>query len=187
MRKLFIFDCFGVVLGEIAPVWFTARFGAERGNCLKEKYFGGGDRGEKRIEEIVAEIEKDLGISKSVIARECDKLLKVNDGVMQLIAELSKHDAVCMLTNAAAGLMDKLLEHLSLKDCFDAVFVSGEMKIAKPDPEAYLRCIRSYGEEFSAVYMIDDNPKNLAGLDKLNIVPVLFEGNGKLQAFIRSV
>ena len=37
MKKLYIFDCFGVICGEIAPIWFANRYGEEQANILKTK------------------------------------------------------------------------------------------------------------------------------------------------------
>ncbi|MGN0765864.1 MAG: HAD family hydrolase [Christensenellales bacterium] len=188
MRNLIIFDCFGVVLGEIAPVWFAARFGVEKGEKLKEKYFAGGDSGEKNIEQIIEEIQADLGISRSTIVAEWNNLLEVNDRILKLVVRLRKNNAVAMLTNAPAGLFEKLFEKpFTLFDYFDKVFISGDMKIAKPVLEAYKRCINAFEEEFNRIYMIDDNSKNLFGLERLNIVPVLYKDDDDLEDFCRRI
>ncbi|MGN0789285.1 MAG: HAD family hydrolase [Christensenellales bacterium] len=185
---MIIFDCFGVVLGEIAPVWFVARFGVEKGEKLKEKYFAGGDSGEKNIEQIIEEIQADLGISRNTIVAEWNNLLKVNDRIIRLVIKLRQNNAVAMLTNAPSGLFEMLFEKpVTIFDNFDKVFISGDMKIAKPALEAYKRCINAFKEEFCKIYMIDDNPKNLFGLERLNIVSVLYKDEDSLEEFCRSI
>lgn len=186
MRRLFIFDCFGVVLGEIAPVWFKNRFGS-KGDTLKEKYFSGGDRGEKNISEILNDISHDLGIDKATIAEEWGQLVEIDYGLLEIIESLRKTDAVALLTNVASGLIEKLFDKFSLNGYFDKIFVSGDMKVAKPDALAYKTCVNSFDEEFSEIFMIDDNRKNLIGLGKLNITPVLYAGSKEFADYLRRI
>jgi hypothetical protein len=45
-NKLVIFDCFGVIFDEIAPVFFRRHFDEETAKVLKDKYFIPADMGE---------------------------------------------------------------------------------------------------------------------------------------------
>lgn len=187
MRNLIIFDCFGVVLGEIAPVWFSAKFGRTIGEKLKNKYFAAGDSGEKDIDQIIDEIHSELGISRETIIEEWTNLLVVNEFALECIALLRKNNVVAMLSNAPSGLFEKILMKQHIFDCFDKVFISGDMKVAKPAEEAYLQCINAFDEKFSKIYMVDDNIKNLCGLEKLKIVPILYKNNNDLEKLCRSL
>ena len=182
MKNLYIFDCFGVVLGEIAPIWFSMKFGEDKSNYLKEKYFFKGDNGEKNINDIINEILYDFtDMKREEIVSEWKSLFKINEELLTYIDSLRRDNIVILLTNAPIGLFEILFDNKNyLFTHFDDVFISGETKIAKPDKEAYLMCMQKYEHMFSVAYMIDDNEKNLKNLKKLGIKPVLYKNNEKL-------
>ena len=70
MKNLIIFDCFGVLTSELAPVWFGKRFEPQQAKELKERYFGNADLGGKTINELMDDLARGLNIDRAVIIRE---------------------------------------------------------------------------------------------------------------------
>ena len=184
MKKLYIFDCFGVICGEIAPIWFANRYGEEQANILKPKYFKGADLGEKNISELFDTMSLELDIKVEDIIKEWQDLIVIDKKVLDLIVELKKDDRVAMLSNAPEGLMAWVFEGYDMNKYFDRIFISGEYKIAKPDRRFYQMCVDSFEEKFDKIYMIDDNEVNLKGLDQIGITPVLYKDIEKLRKYI---
>ena len=55
MKSLLVFDCFGVLFDEIAPVVLRRYFGDSLGESIKNEYFPRIDRGELDQEEAFKE------------------------------------------------------------------------------------------------------------------------------------
>ena len=58
-KRLIIFDCFGVVFGEVAPVFFRKHFPPEEAAVLKDKYFIPADLGLVTFDELFDSISEE--------------------------------------------------------------------------------------------------------------------------------
>ena len=77
--------------------------------------------------------------------------------------------------------MHKLLyPNIDLNKYFEKIYISGQQGISKPDLKFYEICVKSFGQDFEEIYMIDDSEKNLKNLDKLNIKSILIKSNEEL-------
>ena len=56
-----------------------------------------------------------------------------------------------------------------LKGCFDRVFLSYEMQLAKPDPKIFTEVLRQAGIAAHETLFIDDNADNIAAAAALGI------------------
>jgi 2-haloacid dehalogenase len=65
---------------------------------------------------------------------------------------------------------------------FGDIVVSGEEKVAKPDPRIYEISERRFGHAPQALYFIDDNPANVAAARERGWQAHLFEGPEGLEA-----
>ena len=174
-NELLIFDFFGVICSEIAPHWFGARFDEEQAKRLKEHYFKPADLGEISLEELFSKMSEELDVPLGELKKEWNALIEIDFELVAFIERLKKYYTLALLSNAPLGMVESLLVKYDLNRLFDKVFVSSKLKMAKPDPQIYTHCVNAFSAEFAAVYMIDDNPANLAPLDKLGIVPVLYK------------
>ncbi len=66
-------------------------------------------------------------------------------------------------------------------DCFKAMVISGEVKVAKPDPGIFLRLLEVIGEPAEGCIFIDDSPKNIASAGTLGFQTVLFRSAEQLR------
>ena len=187
MKKLYIFDCFGVLVSEIAPRWFAGRFEPDKANELKNYYFRDADSGKVNIHEVLCQISRDLNIDHDILLQEWNELIQINRALFEYAKGLRKTARVALLSNAPVGLVDKILKDNNLEDCFDKVFISGECKIVKPSIEFYNLCVNSFGEKFDKIYMIDDNPQNFVELEGSGIIPVTYVDNQTLFEYFNGI
>lgn len=177
MKHLIIFDCFGVLCSEIAPVWFARHYEEEEAKRLKSLYFAGADRGEVDLETLITRLARELGFPADQIRREWGEIFTLNQPLLDYIASLRSKHHLALLSNAPLGLVEQIFAHFGLDALFDRVFISSHYRMAKPDRAFYLLCTDAFAGKFDKAFMIDDNPANLCGLEEIGITPVLFTGN----------
>lgn len=173
-NKLIIFDCFGVIFGEIAPIFFNRYFSPEEAAILKDKFFVPADLGLVTYEELFDNMAKELNMPKEEILKEWEALICLNEPIVPVIKELGKTADIALLSNAPLGFVERLFEEYDLADLFDRTFISCNIKMAKPDPGIYRYCISQMDKDYDEIYMIDDNPANLEPLRAIGIKPVHF-------------
>ncbi len=173
-NKLIIFDCFGVIFGEIAPLFFQRHFDGDEAVILKDKYFIPADLGLITRDELFTLMASELNMDKQAILDEWEELIKLNSDMPPVIEALGKKYDIALLSNAPEGFVERLMKEHDLEHLFDKMFISSELKMAKPDPAIYKHCVSAFGKEYDEIYMIDDNIKNLEVLPDLGIKGVHF-------------
>jgi epoxide hydrolase-like predicted phosphatase len=78
-----------------------------------------------------------------------------------------------LLSNANRGWTERLRSRCG--DLFDDVVVSGDVGLAKPDPEVFRLAARRLGVEPAACLMIDDQPQHLESARRVGLRTHLFE------------
>lgn len=174
-NKLVIFDCFGVIFEEIAPPFFRKHFDEETAAVLKDKFFVPADLGEITRDELFDNMSRELNMEKEYILSEWDNLIRLRDYMVPEIEKIKEKADVALLSNAPLGFVEELFEKNNLTRLFDKMFISCNLKIAKPDPEIYLHCVRSFGKSYDEIYMIDDSIKNVENLSEIGIIGVHFK------------
>lgn len=180
-KKLVIFDCFGVIFDEVAPLFFKSNFDEETAIRLKDKFFIPADLGEVTLDELFSNMSEELGFTKEYISSQWYERAKVRDYMISNIENIREKADVALLSNAPLGFVEEIFEKNNLTRLFDKIFVSSKLKMAKPDPKIYLYCVESFAKEYDEIYMIDDNWSNLEKLHEIGIIPVLFEGEESLK------
>ena len=174
-NKLVIFDCFGVIFEEIAPPFFRKHFDEETAAVLKDKFFIPADLGEITREELFDSMSRELDMDKDYILSEWDKLIQLREYMIPEIEKIGQKADVALLSNAPLGFVEELFEKNNLTRLFDKMFISCNLKIAKPDPEIYLHCVNSFGKDYEEIYMIDDSIKNVEKLNEIGIIGIHFK------------
>ena len=171
-------------MNEIAVDWFNEHFDDPKiAMTLKEKYFNDCDLGLVSLDEVFVSIGKDLGYDPNELKADWYRRIHLRQDVFEYITSLNRgDDKVVLLSNAGFPFMGEIIDRFEFKKHFDKIFVSGEYHIMKPDPEFYKLAINSYSMKFSHIYMIDDNPKNLAPVSSLGIEPILYTDLPSLKA-----
>lgn len=174
-NKLVIFDCFGVIFDEIAPPFFRRHFDEETAKILKDKYFIPADLGEITREELFDRMSDELGMKKEEILAEWEELIRLRPYMVKEIEKIREKADVALLSNAPLGFVEGLFEKNDLVRLFDKMFISCNLKIAKPDPRIYLHCVSSFGKTYDEIYMVDDSFANVEKLGELGIIGVHFK------------
>ena len=185
MKDLLIFDCFGVICSEIAPVWFGRHFEAEEAKRLKAHYFAGADRGDTDIETLIERLAQGLSFDANDIRREWGETFCLNRPLLETIQTLRQENHVALLSNAPQGLVERIFDRFELWDRFDRVFISSHYRMAKPDREFYQLCLDAFS--YDRAFMIDDNPANLDGLEQIGIKPIHFTSNAALLQELKGI
>lgn len=100
----------------------------------------------------------------------------LNDEVVGVIQALRPRYRVGLLSNAMSGLRRSLAEDYQLDSHFDAIIISAEIGVMKPDPRIYRHALRALGCEPGEALFVDDLPANVtgareAGLNALHFTP----------------
>ncbi len=180
MKRLIIFDFFGVLGGELSPKWFSNHFEDSKAKELKEKYFVPADNGEYTIVETLERIANDLGYKYEDVLSEFKENVFTNSELFSYIEKLRKNNTVALLSNAALGIFDLFYPGLDIYKYFDKVFISAEHHMQKPHFEFYLLCVNSFDTKFDEIYMIDDNIKNIKDLGEIGIEGIRYTDNASL-------
>lgn len=182
MKKVLVmFDCFGVICGEIAPFIFAKYYkDPEEAKRRKNEFCHPADLGLVTEREMFENIAAAIGIDTDSLEVEWNSYVRLNEEIIPIIKKLSESCDLAMLSNAMEGLGDRCLERFNLAPLFDKVFLSFRHGIAKPDPAYYRLCVDSFKKNYDEIYMIDDNPANLEPLAALGIKGILYENINSL-------
>ena len=175
MRKLFLFDCFGVVLSEVSSLWLKRHCNEEQTVYARKAIFRELDMGHISPDEMYAQLATLANVSKQSVIDEWEQLASVFTDTVEVIKRIrARGDAVALLSNASVEWIDYLFTRFDLYQYFDKIFVSAHYGVAKPDREFYQICLDSFTEKFEKIYFTDDNPVNLQNLEEMGITPILF-------------
>lgn len=180
-KTLVIFDCFGVIFDEIAPPFFRRHFDEETARVLKDKYFIPADMGEITREELFERMSRELGMKKEDILDQWEELIHLRPYMVKEIEKIREKADIILLSNAPLGFVEGLFEKYDLTRLFKRLFISCNLKMAKPDKEIYLHCLKEMGGQYDKVYMIDDNLQNVEFLEEIGITGIHFKNADSLR------
>ena len=103
-------------------------------------------------------------------------------GTVAILEELHSRDVpVLALTNWSAETFRVAREEFGFLDLFDGIVVSGEERVAKPDPRIFALLLERYGLEPAQVVFIDDAPVNVEAARRAGLVAVRYESPSQLR------
>lgn len=173
-NKLIIFDCFGVIFEEVAPVFLKRHLPTETIDEIKDKLFVPADLGLVTHEELLSNMADEIGLPLEDVKTEWKSLFIIKEDTVTAIKQLKSSNDIALLSNAPLGVVENLIEKHKLSGLFDNTLISCNIGLAKPDSEIYRKCISLFGKEYDEIYMVDDSAKNLEVLPSMGIKPILF-------------
>lgn len=102
---------------------------------------------------------------------------RLNDRMIEKIRELKPRYKVGLLSNIGRGWIDDFFDKHQLHDLFDAVVLSGEEGVVKPQPRIYEIAAERLGVGLEESVLIDDSADNCAGAEAVGMKAILFETN----------
>lgn len=106
----------------------------------------------------------------------------VFDATVELVDELRGAVRLFILSNWPADTADDLRKTYEFFSWFDGVVISGEERLAKPDPALFqLLCDRHAVDPHTSLF-VDDLPHNTAAADELGFRTILFRAPEQLRS-----
>ena len=175
-RKLFIFDCFGVIFSEVSTLFLNNHLNAEQQLYMRKNIYRKLDLGKMSMDEMFEDLSARCGMTVEQAKQEWASYEELFTDTVEVIKRLREQGhCVALLSNAAVDYIDYLFNKFDMFKYFDRIFVSANYGYAKPDKEFYKLCVDSFDEQFDVTYFTDDNPVNLQDLEQFGITPVLFK------------
>ncbi len=84
-------------------------------------------------------------------------------------------------------LMPEQAEAYAFLDLFSDIWVSGQHKVRKPDPESYRAALRRFGLAAEEAVFVDDSAANVAAAEALGIAAIHFRDAQALRRDLESV
>jgi 2-haloacid dehalogenase len=101
---------------------------------------------------------------------------------VEVLGELVGSGMPCFaLTNMEAETYPLRRERYPFFELFEGVVVSGEERMAKPDPEIFRRLLERFGLHASSTLMIDDRSENIQAARSLGMPVELFRSAAQLR------
>lgn len=175
MVKAIIFDCFGVLIGR----GFEATYRRAGGDPIKDRDFINGILGQANLavlspvqfHEAIAsklQIPIDSWHKTRTLSEQPDVVL------LRYIEQLHKKYKTAVLSNANKdGVIRRIGQEWADK-CFDAIVVSGEVGMVKPDPQIYQYVAGELGVSPAECAFIDDSKGHVSGARAVGMKTILY-------------
>lgn len=177
MVKGIIFDCYGVLVGR----GFEATYRSAGGDPLRDRLFiedilGQSNLGLINDKEFNDRFSRQLGISSSAWEAAIAAAEHPDIELLAYIETLHKKFKTAILTNSHSGTVSQKLGKDLIRQCFDAVIVSGDLGFAKPDPRIYTHAAEKLSVAASECIFIDDRPDYVQGAEVVGMSGILYGG-----------
>ena len=160
---------------------------------LYDRYRNDLDQGVTLPREYWNLIARDAGVEWSparlqqLWAADIRSWISVEPGTVQLLAELHAGGTrVALLSNAGFDFSDPF-RHSPMAAYFEAIFVSAELGLIKPDPEIYRVAARDLGIALEQMVFIDNKTINVDAATALGVTGHVFTTVAELRAFLESL
>ena len=173
MMKAILLDMYGVIVkqtgDDFAPYVQKSfpELAAEEINTLWYK----ADMGELTS----LEVWEGLGFQGDLeqIEKEYLDTIELNDGFLEFIHALKVKYKLAIISNDSSGWSKYIREKFELNQYFDAISISGDLKIRKPDERIFLLTAEKLGVRPEDCFYVDDRRNNLEAAKKLGMKQIL--------------
>ena len=114
-----------------------------------------------------------------------DKYIFFKD-VFEVLPRLNQNYKLCLVSDAWPSLRN-VYKKAGFYDYFDAIIISSEIGVTKPNEKMYKTAIKSLNLTSSEVLFIDDNPKNCDGALNLGIKSIVLNRNTLSRSYIKYI
>lgn len=106
--------------------------------------------------------------------------------LLDLARSLRRKHKVGLISNAWSGLREWMTER-KMADAFDAMVISAEEKIAKPDARIYLLALEKLGVQPGEAVFLDDSRENVEGARAVGMQAIHFVDPQKAVAELKAL
>lgn len=111
---------------------------------------------------------------------------QIDQDIIDQLRTLRKTHQTGLISNAWDGMRQWLTDQ-KLADAFDALIISAELGIAKPDPRVYQYALEQLGVKAGQSIFVDDLEKNIAASAALGMHGILFQTSQQTLAEIQQL
>lgn len=185
MIKAIIFDCFGVLVGKgFNQTYRTAGGDPVRDRAFIEDTLHQANLGLISDTEFRASMARQAGIDAAKWKRAVKNAELLNIELLTFIAELRTTYKTAILSNANKGVLEKIIGAEWLQKDFDAIVISAEVGMVKPDLAMYRLIVDRLGVELSECLYVDDREIFLVPARRLGMSVLLYESFDELKRSI---
>ena len=113
--------------------------------------------------------------------------LTADPDVVALIGELAAGGTRLALLSNAAEEYGGLFRFAPISRWFEQAFVSGELRMSKPDPAIYLHVCRELGIAPAALVFVDNRAENVRGAESIGATAHVFTTAAALRGFLTAL
>ena len=113
--------------------------------------------------------------------------LTAEPDVVALIGELAAGGTRLALLSNAAEEYGSLFRFAPISGWFERAFVSGELRMSKPDPAVYLHVCRELGIAPAALVFVDNRAENVRGAESIGATAHVFTTVADLRGFLTAL
>lgn len=100
--------------------------------------------------------------------------IEINEGFYDFVSTIRKNYKLAIISNDSSRWSQYLREKFDLNQYFDAISISGDLKIKKPDEEIFRQTIEQLGCNASDCIYVDDRIGNILAANNIGMKTVLF-------------
>lgn len=178
--QTFVFDCFGVISSEVAPLVLEAHLPAKTVRVVKDTIIMDADRGVISQSVMFEKLAGVLCLPAKQIEEEFWSRVHIDQGVIDIIKKLRTVHKVGFLSNSPAPFVREVLARHSLTDLFQTIVISAEEGLVKPDPAIFTLLLQKMSVRPADAVMIDDKQRNIEGAREAGMQGLVFENAEKL-------
>ena len=133
-----------------------------------------------RTLEAFGQSDPDLGVAMwEAYYRERTSRHNMIPGAVDVLKQLRERFRIIMLTNGVPGVQREKINKAGIEGLFDAIVISGEVGIGKPDPRIFERALSLAGASRNEALMVGDSPKrDIQGAVNAGIATVYADYDG---------
>lgn len=135
--------------------------------------------GNAGVEDIWNDLAGRLGLSPeqtSDLRRDFWRGDQLDLALMEKIRQLRTEYKTGLITNAWKDIRSSIQDLWHLDDVFDAIVISAEVGLAKPDPAIYRMLLEQWSLPAQAAVFIDDFSENIDAARQLGMAAIHFKG-----------
>lgn len=134
------------------------------------------DRGLINRAEYIAAVAQITGVSVAATEQAFKKEHVINQPLIDYIGrELKPRYKIGLLTNIGRGWLEDFFDAHQLHELFDAVILSSQEGMTKPNPLLFERAAQRLGLEPTECIMIDDSNENCEGAKRAGMKAILYD------------
>lgn len=185
MIKAIIFDCFGVLTGDLWKEFVASLPDEQKPSARKLNHAL--DDGSLSHEEFYQQIHELTGRQPAEVEGIITSNMQKNESVLALIRELKSQYKIGLLSNISSDwITDDFLSNDEIA-LFDGMVFSYQVGVTKPDRRTYEAIAQKLGVEPEHCIMIDDSELNCSGARQVGMQAIIFQDTSILRKALKSM